>query len=68
MTNQKIVYHSTDSRLLSPLPAFDSPFYGQECPTQNIFCRNWMELNANFGLQGEASIFNVCLKAFKGID
>jgi hypothetical protein len=29
-------------------------FYGPELhtQTQNIFCRNWMELNANFGLQG----------------
>jgi hypothetical protein len=30
-------------------------FYSHElqAQTQNVFCRNWMELNANFGLQGE---------------
>ena len=42
-----------DSRL-NPIRAYDSQFYGHEFHTQtpNIFCRNWMELNANFGLQG----------------
>lgn len=52
MTNHNI----SDSKL-NPIRPYESHIYGHELhsQTQSIFCRNWMELNANFGLQGMRS-------------
>ncbi|CRK90610.1 CLUMA_CG004312, isoform A [Clunio marinus] len=49
-------YCQKDPSSLNPVRVYDSNFINHELPshpqTPSIFCRNWMELNANFGLQG----------------